>query len=288
MVNKSNIIKHKPAERNNTIRVNLYRFCRTALSSAVFIPKRITQLLHLSIRGVRILNYHHVEKAGFWESASGVSFKAFAEQMKYLYQNGYTSIYPEDILKEAALPEKPIVITFDDGYEDNYQFALPVLKKFGLVAVVFLITDFVDGVYQSARMLTWSQVKEMKECGIRFGSHTKTHRVLTQLTEEDIRRELWESKILIEDKLCESTTYFCYPNGMFNSRIKELVKESGYLTTCSTLPGESTKKTDPYLLRRTWISPNDNLFDFKKKLDGAFDFFYRILESKKLGHLYFK
>ncbi|MFH1776636.1 MAG: polysaccharide deacetylase family protein [Candidatus Omnitrophota bacterium] len=256
--------------------------CRRTLSTLAFISQKITRRIYPSLRGVRIFNYHHVAKAEFAKSASSVSIDAFTEQMKYLHDAGYTTIYPEDIFKVRDLPKKPVVITFDDGYLDNYEYAFPVLMEFGFRALIFLITDFMDSVYNEAPMLSWHKIREMKKSGIKFGSHTKTHRVLTELKEDEIKDELSLSRACIEDKIGEKVTDFCYPKGVFNDRIRALVKESGYLCACVTLAGENNKGSDAYLLRRTWISPKDTLFDFKTKISGAYDFVYNILESKKM------
>jgi peptidoglycan/xylan/chitin deacetylase (PgdA/CDA1 family) len=171
------------------------------------------------------------------------------------------------------------VLTFDDGFRDNHERALPVLERFGVSATVFLTvayigtdqlptltrTDFVP------RPLDWAQVKEMQARGIEFGSHTLTHPMLSALPLDQVRRELQDSKARIEDELGAPAPFVCYPRGDFNGDVKRLAREAGYLGACTTRPGVNDGRTDVYALRRTYIGRRDTVQEFARKLAGAYD-----------------
>ena len=129
---------------------------------------------------ITILNYHKVDNMNI---ALSVLPEDFDRQMAYLKENGYNTINTDQLydymVNGAELPENPIMITFDDGYEDNYQNAYPILKKYGFTGTIFIITDFVSN---QPNYLTWEQIKEMKANGMDFQSHTASHKSMTELT----------------------------------------------------------------------------------------------------------
>ena len=145
---------------------------------------------------VLVLNYHKVDNMNI---SLSVLPEDFDRQMKYLSENGYHTITPDELYDSLAgnaeLPENPVLITFDDGYEDNYQNAYPILKKYDFKATVFVISSFL-GVYPN--YLTWDQAREMDENGISIQSHTVDHKSMTDLTDDELRTELVDSKKKIE------------------------------------------------------------------------------------------
>ena len=148
--------------------------------------------------GIPVLNYHQVNDEDV--NLLTVPTETFAQQMQYLADEGYVTISPDQLYEYittgAPLPEKPILITFDDGYEDNFRNAYPILKEHGMQATIFLITDFVG---QFDNYLNWSEIVEMSEYGIYFGSHTLDHEELTPpMPPEEIYRQLYNSKLVIE------------------------------------------------------------------------------------------
>ena len=171
-------------------------------------------VLMRSSPGIPVLNYHQVEEKDgnpltLWPDQ-------FEAQMAYLADEGYTTITIDEMMDAleggAPLPEKPVIITFDDGYADNYEYAYPILKKYGFKATIFLIYDFTN---TYPNYLTWAQIDEMKASGlIRFESHTMTHANLAELTSyDDLHHEIADSHDLLSEKLGYDMHYIAYPGG---------------------------------------------------------------------------
>ncbi len=220
---------------------------------------------------IPVLMYHYIrvnpvkeDMAGFYLSVTPQDFDI---QMKYLVDHGYTSITLDDflsaLLQTKALPEKPILITFDDGYRDAYTDAFPILKKYGLKAVNFIPTTFVD----TPRYLTWDMIKEMYTSGVfLFASHTMTHLSLTSVSNETALHELVESKKILEEKLGTSIQWFAYPYGHMDQRVAQLVKEAGYFGAFGTNEGLEQSSEYIYSLPRVRIGGGVSLDMFAGKL----------------------
>jgi len=241
-------------------------------------------------KGVPILMYHLISEP-VPQDALGLCVppKCFQEQMEFLYTAGYQVIplanLVECIRKGTDLPEKGIVITFDDGYRDNYTQAFPVLKKFGFHATIFVATDFVGTklVYESdvkrgvkwlREHFSWLEIEEMSESGlITFGSHTLADIHLTRVTAEEAERQLLTSKEILEDRLGDNIKLFSYPHGAFDTDVKQLVESCGYDCASTTVYGANDGNADVFELKRIGIySTETTLREFKKKLAGAYNF----------------
>ena len=187
----------------------IYLFWRfPQLRKTWYLPKR---------KGFVALMYHHV---GVLENPQDEQFPftlrpdMLERQILFLKANGYTPISLAEL--ETAYRagkssiQKPVMLTFDDGYLDNYQNLFPMLKKYQVPALIFLITDRVG----TPGYMNWDQINEMKASGlVSFGSHTLSHRRLRSLSDEEIAREITESKRLLQEKLGAPVTAFCYPYG---------------------------------------------------------------------------
>jgi len=213
----------------------------------------------------------------------------FEKQLRWLrnsYRNSYRVISLDEgvrSLKDGELPSSPsVAITFDDGYENNYRVAYPILKKMELPATVFLLTaegeqgrrtTHLEGnPLQGSRYLSWEEVKEMEQSNIHFGSHGETHTQLKDLPLEPLRREISVSKQKIEKELQGSVRFFSYPYGTFKDfdrRAAALVQEAGYDAACSAVFGMNGLKSNPFALRRIGIEASDTLFTLRAKLNGA-------------------
>lgn len=222
----------------------------------------------VNLQDVPILNYHKVD---ILNHALSVSPQEFEEQMEYLYNNGYHSIAPDQLLahlKEGKqLPDKPIMITFDDGYLDNYTNAYPILKKYNFNATIFIITNLIG---QDNRFMSWDQIREMQQYGIVFGSHTANHKSLTSLTPEQVMNELSQSRDEMMRQLGKTPKYFAYPTGTYSGEIEEMVRSAGYKAAFTIEYGQVGADSDLYLLQRIPIFKGQKTFrSFFIRLNGA-------------------
>ena len=201
--------------------------------------------------GIPVLNYHQVEpKDGnpltLWP-------EQFEAQMEYLAAEGYTTITIDEMMDAlengTSLPEKSVIITFDDGYADNYEYVYPILKKYGFKATIFLIYDFTN---TYPNYLTWEQIAEMKDSGlIHFESHTMTHANLAELTSVDeLRHEIADSHDLLSEKLGYDMHYIAYPGGRVNEEIERITSAAGYRGGFTVHYGLSTPAEGRYQMDR--------------------------------------
>ena len=188
-------------------------------------------------KGLTVFMYHHVKPANENKDAFNIVPEIFEKQIKYLISKKYTFIGLEDLTTEKSKIKKPVMITFDDGYIDNYKYVFPILKKYNIKAVIFLIAGNIG---KESDLLTWEQVYEMEKSGlVSFSSHGLTHTNIRR-TEPDLAlKELKESKAVLEEKLGHKITSFCYPFGAggTDKRVRKLVFEAGYLFDFSTRRG---------------------------------------------------
>lgn len=220
--------------------------------------------LALPTAGVPILAYHQVSEIDEIYSVSG---KQFEEQMSYLSSNGYTAISLGDLFAvyegKATLPNKPIIITFDDGYEDNLLAALPIMEKYHMRATIFVASGLVG----TTEYLSWQQILELQEKNTEIGSHTMSHLGLSSLTPEQQQREIVDSKTLLEQHISRPVLFLAYPYGAFSPVTEQLLKEAGYKGACSGIPGLNHKEGDVYALKRVNVPrPKYGLLEFRVRL----------------------
>ena len=200
---------------------------------------------------VIVLNYHKVDSMNHSLSVAPADFD---RQMAFLKENGYHTITPHELYMAftdgAELPTNPVLITFDDGYSDNYAHAYPILKKYGLKGTIFVITSLMG----KPGYLTWGQAAEMEASGVvSIESHTVTHGSLTDLTDEKIHYELTEAKHDIEQRLGKEVEFLAYPTGAYNLHIASLVKEAGYKGAFTVRNGNMDRATNFYAIERVPI-----------------------------------
>ncbi|MCK4437351.1 polysaccharide deacetylase family protein [bacterium] len=222
--------------------------------------------------GIPVFMYHKVSpNRGRKAEKLRVTPKKFDWQMRYLFANGYRTISTAQLVDfcqgKGSLPKRRIIISFDDGYEDNFTQAFPILKKYGFRAIIFLVTDYIgsDSCWDEKgpeQLLNWAEIEEMSQAGMEFGSHSHTHRLLPSLPKEEIRLEVERSKSVLESKLGEPIEFFSYPWGKLNEEVKEIVEGCGYRGAFSTLPGKNRMGEDSFALRRILIRGYDTTFHF--------------------------
>lgn len=232
---------------------------------------------------VPILMYHSVrERPPTTTAALAVTPGAFAEQMALLADRGFTPL-PFGSLHQAPKHVKPVVITFDDGYADFHQHALPVLERHGFAATVFVTTGWLADAGPEAAgtpldtMLSWSQVREATAHGVEIGGHSHSHPQLDQLGDAELRDELTRNRGLLEDRLSTPVTTMAYPYGYSSARVRRAVRAAGYETACAVAnrlaaPERNTSPTprddDVLAIPRLTVRMSTTLDTFAKVADG--------------------
>lgn len=227
-------------------------------------------LVRESATGIPVLSYHQINDEE--HNQLTVPVAEFDEEMAYLHDHGFHTITPDQLhaylTEDAPLPEKPVLITFDDGYRDNYTNAFPILQKYGMTATIFLVSDYMD---RFDNYLTWQQVQEMSEAGIYMGSHTLSHFELTGLSPADLHLQLEGGKLATEWKTRKFTEYIAYPCGSVNDEVLAETKACGYKGGFTVRYGLIQKGENPYLMDRVPIFGNikHSFLKFKLRLYGA-------------------
>ncbi len=199
--------------------------------------------------------------------------KGFLEkQIKYLLKQKYVFLNFEKIDKSRKLPKKSVVMYFDDGFRDIYTNAYPIFKKYNLPFVLFVTTNFIN---QKQLYLSWEEIRKMMDL-VEIGSHGVTHRDFIDLSDNELRKELVESKEKIKKETGQEPIALSFPHGKYNQKIKDLVQETGYKFAVITKQGEANLK-DKLELKKIVIYPTDNMMMFKLKLG----IFYKIYENFK-------
>lgn len=233
----------------------------------VVIPLNTINKAGLRIDGfqtIPILTYHRF--AEDCNSLLCLRSSTFENQMRYLKDNGFHVISPEELLafleNKQRLPKKSVLITMDDGYRSVYEVAYPILKKYEFTATLFIYTKFVG---LSKMAITWDQLKEMKADGFSIGSHTIYHSDLTipkdGESEADwmtrINKELYGSKKIIDKKLRQDTYLLAYPYGKYDQRAISIAREAGYKIAMSVQRGGNPFFANTLFLRRDQILQKD-------------------------------
>ncbi len=206
-------------------------------------------------RTVPILMYHHVSAES--PGPLTVTPENFQLQMNYLKQHHYRVIGADELVvskKNHPTPKKNVMITLDDGYEDNYTNALPILERCGVKATFFVVADWVG----KPGYMSWDQIRDLQRRGHSIGSHTVTHPMLTEIGIAQAKQEIFSSKQLIESALGTPVQTFCYPTGRFNAPLEEMVKQAGYEAAFVTAPGRSHSNSDVFALKRIRVTDSSD------------------------------
>ena len=214
--------------------------------------------------GVSVLMYHMI--ADLANNDAVLAPDHFRAQMQFLKDNGYHPIslqqLDEYISHGTPLPEKPVCITFDDGYLDNYEIVYPLMKEFGFPWTIFVVTNDVG---KSGRV-TWEQLKEMHAAGVTVANHTFSHPQTTYLPAKTQREEVTLSQQALAEHLGIENTYFCYPYGLYNNTLLGILQENGITLAVTMDPGRVHVGDDPLTVRRIWIGNRVDLKHFEERL----------------------
>jgi peptidoglycan/xylan/chitin deacetylase (PgdA/CDA1 family) len=222
---------------------------------------------------VPILAYHNFSATN--EDLMMVRKNKFEQQMGYLKKNGYTVITLDELFDfleyRTQLPRKAVVLTFDDGWKGVYTIAFPILKKYDFPATLFVYTDLING---NKKTLSWAQVAELDRGGVDIQCHTKTHRNLNTIEDNeslenyvrDVKNEITESARIIKGKLNKEVKYLAYPYGDTNNLVVAFLKQKGYRGAFTVKRDANPFFMDHYSLNRSMIYGDFDLNDFKKNL----------------------
>ncbi|HDZ77016.1 MAG TPA: polysaccharide deacetylase family protein [Candidatus Omnitrophica bacterium] len=234
-------------------------------------------LLNIPVRSAYvapILMYHKIDAAESLISKIAISPETFQRQMEFLYRNKYNVIPLTELIelisKGEKIPHNTVCITFDDGYENNYTKAFPILEEYNLPATIFIIVDFVG----KPGYLSRRQLKELGDSKtITLGSHTSTHPVLTKIDKKYFKKEIVDSKGRLDIRVAKSVELFSYPLGAFDENVRKAVIDAGYSGAVVTNLGKDYPRDDIYALRRVRISESSaNMFVFWIETSGYYTF----------------
>lgn len=221
----------------------------------------------------RILTYHSI---GHRRYEMNVAPEQFSEQMAWLA----TSPYPVIPLDAAAKGEPGVAITFDDGYADNLQHAVPILAHHRFPATIFVVSGHLGSTLpreqepENGRLMTPDELREAAACGIQIGAHTVHHPRLATLPPASQEQEIVRSKQRLETILEAPVTAFAYPYGAaldFGPETEQLVAEAGFHYACANQYGHNSPVRNCWALRRIWIDSTDTPASFADKVSGRLD-----------------
>ena len=240
---------------------------------------------NISFNYSRVLMYHmvseHLPKNKSKFNRLRVKPSEFEKQLNWLKNNGFTSFTLSELVNLEVIPKKAVVLTFDDGYEDNFTKAFPLLKKYNFKATIYIVLnrfnenwatdkdlDKASNELNNEKMLSDEQIKIMLESGlIEIGSHTLDHVNLPKLSNEEKVKQIKESKEKIEDIFSIKCNSFAYPFGFFDNDSVKIVEEIAYSNATTTVNGVFNKsKYSNFEIPRIMISGRQGLFSFILKM----------------------
>jgi peptidoglycan/xylan/chitin deacetylase (PgdA/CDA1 family) len=198
----------------------------------------------------------------------------FAAQLRYLRRQGFSGLTFGELCQRRrtrqALPERPIVLTFDDGYADLIEEALPIMSGQGFPATVFVTTGWLRGAARYSagnppdRMLSWGQLAELSSAGVEIGSHSHSHPQLDQISEPRVRDELAISRRLLEDRLGRPVCSVAYPYGYSSRRVRTVARDIGYLQAAVVANAVAASGCDPFGVPRLTVRRSTSLAVFAR------------------------
>jgi len=204
----------------------------------------------------------------------------FAEHMTYLHSNGYTPLTVTQFITRRGgvvmLPERPVMITFDDGFADFFTAALPILQRHNFNATMYIPTAYVGSTSRwmehdgegKRPLLSWQHIQEMNASGIECGTHSHTHPQLDLLSRLRANEEVALSKRILEEHLGQPVTSFAYPHGYYTAETQRQLRKVGYTSACTVKYAMCTAETDAFALTRLLVEPTTDVQAFATLLAG--------------------
>lgn len=216
---------------------------------------------------IPIFIYHSVRPAFPTQTANqrlySITPATFEQQLQFLHDNGFTVISMDQLAVDVQNATtsgvaKPVVLTFDDGWENQYKYAFPLLKKYHYTGTFYIFTNPIG---KSKNFLTWQQIAEMNTAGMTIGSHTLSHPYLSKITPDQLHAEVFNSKQILETHLGKPITNFASPFGYTSPALVALLKQAGYTTGRTTYKGAHHSQAD--ILSLTGFLVHDDMKDFE-------------------------
>ncbi len=236
----------------------------------------VVNLLGVRDGSLPVLTYHRVGDPVSPHDRVSMSLKRFSYQMLWLKRLGFLSVGLGELsgflLGRSDLPKRSVILTFDDGYRDILDIAVPVMERFGFKGVVFAVPGKRRSLWEDRDfkvdlpLLDLEGLKTLLGKGWDVGSHGLFHMNLIRLDDISLERELVESKRLLEEGLGIKVTFFSYPYGQFDERVVEAAKRSGYKGAFTTLKGRVRPGDDPYALKRISIGRHSSTVRFLRNV----------------------
>ena len=229
--------------------------------------------------GIPILCYHRIADD---EAVATVTLRAFQRQMALLRAWDYQAVGIEDVISQLAgggsVPRRWVALTFDDGYRSFLTEASPVLREFSFTASVFVPTDYAgrqaswdaEGAASGADVLSWDEMRELADAGFRFYPHGVSHGRLTRIADDELERELRESREAVEAQLGRPALVCCYPYGDYDARVIEATCAAGFRGACGLRPDLNRSPDHLWDLRRFMVLRTTTLRGFRSRVTGAF------------------
>jgi peptidoglycan/xylan/chitin deacetylase (PgdA/CDA1 family) len=248
---------------------------------------------------VPILMYHSIsavdDSRGHPYYRTITMVKVFEDHVRFLRENGYSAVSLGDAVRLRQGPaeeaKKRLVLTFDDGFQDFYTQAFPILSRYGYTATVFLPTAYIGDTarrFNGMECLTWRQIRELQTAGVDFGSHTASHPQLRHLGAEKVQDEVRSSKQMIEQELGCAVRSFSYPyafpetDRFFRQRLRGVLMEAGYENGVSTIIGRADPGDDVFVMKRLPVNSCDDRGLFRAKLEGGYDWLHKVQLASKM------
>jgi peptidoglycan/xylan/chitin deacetylase (PgdA/CDA1 family) len=235
---------------------------------------------------VRVLQYHRIRRKDVSDDFTNIAVfdTTFQRQIELLDQWGYVSITFDDyrlfLGGKLNLPKRPVIITFDDAYEEIHSIAFPILKKLGMKAVIFVVGDSSIGASVwdkdnggEYKLLNTRQILELHMAGFEIGSHSLTHVDLTSIPKEKAWEEIVQSRMQLEILLNSPVRSFACPFGLVNKEVKQMISDAGYTICCGSYSGPPLFGMDYFEIRRIKVFNTNNKFLFRVQLHSLYAFY---------------
>jgi peptidoglycan/xylan/chitin deacetylase (PgdA/CDA1 family)/GT2 family glycosyltransferase len=233
-----------------------------------------TDLWHQLIAGIPILMYHAIGREDEPASRFVLPVDRFEQHLSWIRRLGYQTISFGQFLEykrnRLLPPVRSVVITFDDGYADNYSLAYPILQSHNIPATIFVVSDYVgranewdqEGDLAGRPLLSWTQVRELSSNGIQIGAHSCSHPVLTEISESEAKQQIAGSQKDLQSKLGVDIDIIAYPYGEYNETTQDTARQAGFMAGCTTDAQLNTLTSPSLALPRTEIRGNESFARF--------------------------